>query len=129
MHRLAAVLRWVSGLGFFGFGLAFLAAPLRAMAAVGIALEGPVAATELRAFYGGLGVALGALIVAAALVPGRLRDGLLLTLASYGAIGATRLVTMLATGTDAPFLRYTVLVELGIAVCAAALLWATRGAD
>jgi hypothetical protein len=128
MHRLAAVLLWVAGLGFLGFGVAFLLAPLRAMAAAGIALEGAIAATELRAFYGGLEVALGVLIVATALVPGRLRDGLVLTLSSYGAIGATRLVTMLATGTDTPFLRYALLVELGVAVLAGALLWALRAA-
>ena len=126
MKTLAQVLLWVSGLGYAGFGVAFLLAPLRTMALAGIALEGGVAAVELRAFYGGLELALGALIVAAALVPGRLRDGLLLTLASYGAIGGTRLVAMLATGTHTPFLRYAVIVELGLAACAGALLWATR---
>jgi len=126
MNVLAKVLLWLSGLGYVGFGVAFLMAPLRSMALAGIELHGAIAATELRAFYGGLELALGGLIVAAALAPGRLRDGLLLTLASYGAIGATRLVTMLATGTDAPFLRFAVGVELGLAACAGALLWATR---
>ena len=76
MKTLAQVLLWVSGLGYAGFGVAFLLAPLRTMALAGITLEGGVAAVELRAFYGGLELALGALIVAAALAPGRLRDGL-----------------------------------------------------
>src|SRR6187455_2958940 len=126
MNVLARVLLWLSGLGYVAFGVAFLVAPLRSMALAGIELQGAIAATELRAFYGGLELALGGLIVAAAVAPGRLRDGLLLTLASYGAIGATRLVTMLATGTDSPFLRFAVGVELGLAACAGALLWATR---
>jgi len=126
MNVLAKVLLWVAGLGYVGFGAAFLVAPLRTMALAGIELQGTIAATELRAFYGGLELALGGLIVAAALVPGRLRDGLVLTLVSYGAIGATRLVAMLATGADAPFLRFAVLVELGLAAGAGALLWVTR---
>ena len=126
MNVLAQVLLWVAGLGYAGFGLAFLWAPLRTMALAGIALEGAVAATELRAFYGGLELALGALIVAAAVLPGRLRDGLVLTLASYGAIGGVRLISMLASGADASFLRYAAVVELGLAACAGALLWATR---
>ena len=126
MRSLAQVLLWVSGLGYMGFGVAFILAPIRTMALAGIAMEGAAAAVELRAFYGGLELGLGALIVAAALVPGRLRDGLLLTLVSYGAIGGTRLIGMLATGTDAPFFRFAVGVELGLAACAAALLYATR---
>ena len=126
MNMLAQVLLWVAGLGYAGFGVAFLCAPLRTMALAGITLEGAVAATELRAFYGGLELGLGALIVAAALVPGRLRDGLLLAFVSYGAIGGTRLVTMLATGTDTPFFRFAVGVELGLAACAGALWFATR---
>ena len=126
MNVLAQVLLWVSGLGYAGFGLAFLFAPIRTMALAGISMEGAVAAVELRAFYGGLELGLGALIVACALAPGRLRDGLLLTLVSYGAIGGTRLCSMLATGTDTPFFRFAVGVELGLAACAAALLFATR---
>jgi hypothetical protein len=125
MRMLAQVLLWVSGLGYAGFGVAFLVAPIRTMALAGIAMEGAVAAVELRAFYGGLELGLGGLIVAAALAE-RLRDGLVLTLVSYGAIGGTRLVSMMATGTDTPFFRVAVVVELGIAACAGALLWATR---
>ena len=125
MRMLAQVLLWVSGLGYAGFGVAFLAAPIRTMALAGIVMEGAVAAVELRAFYGGLELGLGALIVAAALL-GRLRDGLVLTLVSYGAIGGVRLASMLATGTDTPFFRFAVAVELGLAACAGVLLWVTR---
>ena len=86
MQTFARVLLWISGLGMLGFGLAFLWAPLATMAAAGLVLEGALASTELRAFYGGLEVALGLLMIACAMRPGRLRDGLILSLSIYGSI-------------------------------------------
>lgn len=118
MQTYARVLLWISGLGFAGFGLAFLWAPLQTMAAAGLVLEGALAATELRAFYGGLEVALGGVLIACALDARRLRDGLVLVLACYGGIGLARLAGMLATGADTPFLRFALATELGLAVAA-----------
>ena len=87
--NLARIVLWLGGLGFLGFGLLFLAAPVETLAKAGVIASGTAAATELRAFYGGLEVALGALLLAADL-RGRRRDGLILSLASYGGIGAAR---------------------------------------
>ena len=80
MRVFAPIVLWVGGLGFLGFGVAFLLAPLPTIALAGLQLQGAVAATELMAFYGGLEIALGALLVACALRPARRADGLLLIL-------------------------------------------------
>ena len=126
MQVFARVVLWISGLGMLGFGLAFLWAPLETMAAAGLSLEGALAATELRAFYGGLEVALGLLILACALRAERLRDGLVLSLAIYGGIGLARLAGMLIEGSDTPFLRFALATELGLAIAAAIALRGNR---
>ena len=104
MRFFAPIVLWLGGLGFLGFGVAFLVAPLSSFAMAGLQLQGAVAATELMAFYGGLEIALGGLIVACALRPARRSDGLLL---------------MLATGADSPFLLVALALELGLALLAA----------
>src|SRR5690606_27428670 len=115
-------LLWIAGLGFIGFGLAFMIAPLATLAAAGIELSGDLAATELRAFYGGLELGIGSLLVAAALKPHQQRNGLWLCLASYGGIGTARGIGMLLTGTATPFLWFALATELGLAAAAAWLL-------
>jgi hypothetical protein len=110
MSLLARVVLWLGGLGFLGFGLAFLVQPLETLAAAGVALQGDIAATEIRAFYGGLEVALGALLLAADL-RGRRREGLILSLASYGGIGTARLLGILLAGGASPFLWFALATE------------------
>ena len=90
MTLLARITLWLGGLGFLGFGLAFLIDPVATLGAAGFGVTGDGAAAELRAFYGGVEIALGILLIACDLRPGRRRDGLLLSLASYGSIGAAR---------------------------------------
>ena len=126
MQTFARVVVWVSALCLLGFGLAFLWAPLPTMAAAGLSLEGGLAATELRAFYGGLETALGIVLVACALRTRRLRDGLVLTLAIYGGIGLSRLAGMAISGTDTTFLRLALATELGLAIAALVGLRGTR---
>ena len=124
MRVLGMVVLVLSGLSLAGFGLAFLVEPLGTLAAAGIRLEGAVAATELRAFYGGLEVALGLLVLACAARPARRRDGLWLTLAIFAGIGVARVVAMLASGADTPFFRFAAATELALAVLAAIALFA-----
>lgn len=123
MRLLIPILLWLSGLCFLGFGLAFLVAPIATLSAAGVVTEGAIAATELRAFYGGVEVALGLLITACALRPTRWRDGLWLTLACYGAIGLTRLAGMAIDGSDSFFLRVAATTEIVFALAAAYALW------
>ena len=124
MRILVASLLWLSGVCFLGFGLAFLWAPRETLALAGVATEGAIAATELRAFYGGVEVALGTLILCCATRRERWRDGLWLTLACYGAIGVTRIAGMVIDGSDSPFLRFAACTEIGFALLAiAGLRW------
>jgi hypothetical protein len=124
MHLLARITLWLGGLGFLGFGLAFLIAPLETLGSVGIVLGGDLAATELRAFYGGLEVALGLLLIAADLGGAR-RHGLILCFASYGGIGAARLLGIALAGSATPFLWFALATESVLALLSALALRAT----
>ena len=126
MRMLDTVLLMVAGISLLGFGIAFLVAPLATFAAAGIVLDGALAATELRAFYGGLEVALGGLLIACAMSPGRRRDGLVLTLVIFAAIGLARLGGMLASGADTGFLRAALATELALALLSGYALWRRR---
>lgn len=128
MRHLAPIALWLGGLGFLAFGIAFLVAPLPTFALTGLVLDGPVAAAEIMAFYGGLELALGALVLACALRPARRRDGLLLMGVAYAAIGLARLAGMVAHGADTPFLRAALALELGLALLALLAWPATRRA-
>jgi hypothetical protein len=125
MNLLARITLWLGGLGFLGFGIAFLVAPLDTLAAAGIRLEGDLAATELRAFYGGLEVALGSLLLAADLRGAR-RHGLILCLACYGGIGAARALGILISGSATSFLWFALATEVTLAALAALALRRAR---
>lgn len=122
MIKVARATLWLGGLGFLGFGLAFLIAPLETFAAAGLPMKGALAATELRAFYGGLELALGALLIAADLNPGARRHGLILCLASFGGIGLARLLGIVLAGSATPFLWFALATELTLAMLAAVSL-------
>src|SRR5688572_27481664 len=105
MRVFETIVLWVSGLSLLAFGVAFEVAPLKTMAAAGIELTGPIAAAELRAFYGGVELALGVLILAWTLREPRRREALLLTFAVFAGIGLSRLAGMVIEGADSSFLR------------------------
>lgn len=127
MNLLTRVLLWLAGLCYLGFGIAFLVDPLGTLGATGIELQGALAATELRAFYGGLEVALGLLLVASARQPAWHGAGLWLNTASYGGIGLARLLGIVLAGGGTPFLWFALSTELGFAALGALLLWRRRG--
>ena len=127
MQALARITLWLGGLGFLGFGIAFLVDPLGLFALTGIELEGSVAAVELRAFYGGLEVGLGLFLLAADLA-GAHRPGLLLALASYGGIALARVLGLAIAGGGSGFLWAALAVEATLALLAlVALLGQRRG--
>lgn len=121
MRILTLIVLWLSGLSLLGFGVALLVAPIDVLARIDVTVTGAIADTEIRAFYGGLEVALGLLVLAWTIRPERRRDALLLTAVIYGGIGLARLGSMLATGDDASFLRFALATELGFLVLAALL--------
>ncbi len=105
------------------FGAWFLIDPISPLAAIGITATGDPAATEFRAFYGGLEVGLGALLIAAAFKPAWRGPGLWLVLASNLGIALGRLFGIAVDGVWVPFFVYALVWELGFVALAAAGLW------
>lgn len=106
----------VGGLGFLVFGLLMLLAPRETMAAIGFVLPEGLPTTEIRAFYGGLELALAGLLLAAAALPAYRRAGLILGGVSYGGIGLSRALGMMVDDTSGAFLWTALLIELGLAI-------------
>jgi hypothetical protein len=119
MNTYRIVVLALAGLGFLAFGLWFLVDPIGPLAAIGISATGAPAATEFRAFYGGLEVGLGALLIAAAACRTQHRAGLWLVLAANGGIALGRLVGLAVDGIWVPFFAYALAWELGFTALAA----------
>ena len=109
----------LAGLGFLGFGGWFLVDPIAPLAAIGITATGAPAATEFRAFYGGLEVGLAVLLLVAAARPHWRIAGLWLVLAANAGIAAGRLLGVAIDGVWVPFFAYALVWELGFAALAA----------
>lgn len=108
---------------FLGMGLFALARPAALIRPFGISLPIPESRAEVRAVYGGFGLAIaGVLALAASGHPAR--DGILITVAAaLGGMAFGRLVSGLVDRSKAFYPNwFYFLVE---AVGAAALLWAT----
>lgn len=129
MRILILIVLLLSALSLIGFGLALTIQPIEVLAMIDVTVSGDIADTEIRAFYGGLELALGGLILVWTLNPGRRRDALLLTAVSFGGIGLMRLGSMLATGDRASFLSFAVATELGFLILAGLLYWKTKPGD
>lgn len=116
--------KWVlvlAGLGFLGFGVSIVVAPATVLGSVGI---GGTAAglVELRAFYGGLEIGLGAFLLAAAFKADWQASGLWLVAAVNGGIAGARLVGIALSGEFTSFFAGALVWELGFTVAAALAL-------
>jgi len=113
MNRLLLL---VAGGGFLLFGALILVRPIATFAGIDLAFpDSPLGRIELRAFYGGLELGLGALLVAAAFKAAYERAGLWLSVGSYGAIGSARAIGIaLEGGVTNGFLIGALAFELGI---------------
>lgn len=116
----------LAGLGFLGYGVAFLIAPEATLAGAGMQLTGSGSGVELRAFYGGLELGLGLWLIFAGLNDKLLRPGLWLTMASNGGIGCSRLLGLALGGAWTPFFGYALPWELGFAALGAGALLFSR---
>lgn len=119
MNAFRTLVLVLAGLGFLGFGLWFLVDPIAPLAAIGITATGAPAATEFRAFYGGLEVGLAALMLYAAAKPQWRIAGLWLVIATNGGIAAGRLLGVAIDGVWVPFFTYALVWEVGFAALAA----------
>lgn len=80
MSGLAGILVAAVAVFFLGMGVYALAAPAALIRPFGIVLDRPESRSEVRAVYGGFGVAIAAVLLAAALHQ-EIRSGVLLTVA------------------------------------------------
>ena len=115
----------LAALGFLGFGLAALIAPVATMAGADLALTDPRAIVEVRAFYGGLEIALGILLVLAFRAKYQ-SAGLVLGFASYLGIALARGLGMLLSGTQSNFLWFALATELLFAGFCGLAWWRNR---
>ncbi len=113
----------VAGLGMLVFGVLLALDPINWLTRAGLTL-GADALTriEIGAFYGGIEIGIGLLMLAAAAQRPYHRAGLWLLLATHGGIGLTRLALMLASGTSTTFLLVAGGYELLFAALALAAL-------
>ncbi len=116
----------LAGLGFLGFGVAIVWAPAAVLGAVGI--SGTAAGlVELRAFYGGLELGLGAFLLACAFKPGWRRPGLWSVALVNGGIGVTRLLGIALSGEFTGFFAGALVWEFGFTLLALAALRRKNG--
>lgn len=118
MERFHIVLLLLAGLGFLGFGLWLCLDTAGGLAPVDIAATSAAGLIELRAFYGGLELGLGAFLLLCARHPHWRSAGLALTLLANGGIGAMRLAGIASTGVFTPFFAAALAWELGFALLA-----------
>ena len=119
METYRAFVLVLAGLGFLGFGLWFVVDPIGPLAMIGITVAGDPAATELRAFYGGVQTAIAVLMLVAAFKPDWRMAGLWLVLAVNAGIAVARLIGVAVDGVWVPFFTYALIWEVGFAVLAA----------
>ena len=117
MKNLNVVVITIAGLGFLGFGIVLLLWPEMGLSGIGIQAKSLEAEVELRAFYGGLEIGLGLLLLTC-LPAERQGFGLQISLATNGGIGLARGASMLALGTATPFLWFAVAWEVTLAALA-----------
>lgn len=115
----------LTGVFFLGMGVFALARPAALIRPFGITLPIPESRAEVRAVYGGFGLAIAGVLALAAVDPA-LRDGILITVAA--ALGGMALGRVVSGVVDAPKAFYPnwfyFIVEV---VAAAALMWAAAG--
>ncbi|MCA8922801.1 MAG: DUF4345 family protein [Planctomycetes bacterium] len=120
----ARALLGITGALYVSLGLAFALEPVAWAAKVGLSLDGPGSVTEVRAFYGGLELGLGALFVLCALRRAWIVPGVLGLLCTYGGLAAGRGLSLLGSGPHGDLQPKLVAVELSGTALSALALWA-----
>ncbi|GGS54041.1 DUF4345 family protein [Actinokineospora fastidiosa] len=106
---------------FLGMGLYALAAPAALAKPFGIAVDAPESRSEIRAVYGGFGLAIATVLITALFLHD-LRTGVVVTVgAALAGMALGRLVSRL---TDTPTRFYPVWFYFGVEAITAALLFA-----
>ena len=112
----------LSALIWLPFGLYCLFVPGYLAAAAGVSFATPTGATDIRATYGGLTAAIGALALLGALRPGVSRNALLLLATACAGLGGARLIGVALDGHVTAWTAQALVLELGTAAFGAWLL-------
>jgi hypothetical protein len=112
----------LDALAWFGFGVWLFLAP-ESLEGVGLLVDGALGRVEVRGFYGGLEMGIGAFVLWTAAAPQRYRAGLMLGVLSMAGLATGRLVGSLLEGEIAPAMAFYMAIEY----CAAAInAWVLR---
>lgn len=111
--RWARAIVLLNALVFVDFGLAFLAKPRALARLLEIELSSPTALADLRAMYGGLALAVGALLFAGWRRAEWLAPSLWLVIATSGGLALGRLYSVLASGMPSSVIFGFLASELG----------------
>jgi uncharacterized protein DUF4345 len=113
---------WIVAAGFAGMGLYALSAPAAVLALFGVDVGTPDGRAEVRAVYGGFGVAMAGLLAVAAASDGSAREGILVAVGfALAGMAGGRLVARLA---ERPSGFYPVWLFFWVEVVGAAALLA-----
>lgn len=110
----------VAAVFFAGMGIYGLVMPAALVRPFGIVASGPDARNEVRAVYGGFGLAIAGLLVAAALDEGIRRGAVIAVAVALGGMAAGRLIGALR---DRPRAFYPSWFYFGVEVVLGGVLW------
>ncbi len=122
MRSFGRVVLVLSGLMFLVFGVIFLVAPSGAGRVAGFEAAGAYGRTEIRAFYGGMEVGLGAFLLVGVWAKSWFRPGLWLVALLVGATAAGRALGFAVEAQAARIHVLYVAIEAGLALAAGASL-------
>ena len=113
--QFARIVLALNGLIFLGYGLLCFLVPTTLTSAAGLGMETTVAATEVRAMYGGLECAIGVLFLLAALRESLLEPGLIAGVTVFAGLGVGRALGIAVEGGPGAYNVVAVIYELGSA--------------
>lgn len=112
----------IAGLMWFAYGLYMYFVPQALAATAGVGALNSTGTIELRAMYGGLEAAVGALALWAAFAPGLRRAGLAALAFTCTGLGATRLLSALLAGEFSTYTKQGLCLEIPLSVLSIWLL-------
>jgi len=126
---LARAYLFLIALSFVGFGAWLLVDPEALSRLIGLRLDGVMARTEVRAFYGGLELGVGLFLAGCALRRGGVNGGLALVACALGGSGLARFASILQDGRDGWEMSLLSILEIGAAVIALILIGRAKRSD
>jgi len=109
----ARIFLGLSALIWLPFGVYCFLQPSFLAEAAGVSFVTPTGATDMRATYGGLTIAIGAIALAGALRPPFARQGLVLLAAACAGLGGARLLGVALDGGITAWTVQALVLELG----------------